>query len=74
LFALTAASSLVAARPAMNVSDMWCDRSEIDTPSCQAACSCRHPAYSGSITSGVQGGEPGFHSSATGDPAWSMPS
>ena len=44
------------------------------TPSCQAACSGRHPAYSGSISSGVQGGEPGFHSSLTGDPAWSIPS
>ena len=53
----------------MNVSDMWWDRSAMLTPSCQAACSYRHPAYSGSISSGVQGGEPGFHSSLTGDPA-----
>ena len=58
----------------MNVSNMWCERSEIDTPECQAACSARQPAYSGSMFSGFHGSGFTRHSRFTGDPALSMPS
>ena len=58
----------------MNMLNMWWERSEIDTPECHAPCSWRQPAYSGSMTSGSHGWAFGFHSSATGDPARSMPS
>jgi hypothetical protein len=43
----------------MTVSNMWCDTSEIDTPSCQAACSRCQPAYSGWMFSGSQGAASG---------------
>jgi hypothetical protein len=70
LFALTAVSSRVASGPEMNVSNMWWETSEIDTPVCHAACSWRQPAYPGSTTSGSHGVAFGFQREQLGLQTW----
>ena len=72
--ALTDWSRRVLSGPSMNVSDIWCDKSENVGLRYHAPCSSRQPRNSAATTGTLKGAASGLHNNLIGEPAVSIPS